>query len=359
MSKTKGNVVDPLSLIDEIGADALRFALVSGTSAGADQRLSPEKLENARNFMNKLWNAARYVLGARPPEVTGERPDAASAQAAAGEFGAWFASRISTAVEDVDRNLTGYGFSEAAQRIYDAIWAEYCDQAIELAKVTLADETRPAAERAAVWWTLVDGLDALLRLLHPIAPFITEGIWEALPRREGEGGLLATAAWPERHAAVAKGGRSSIDQWLDLVREVRAARTTAKLPAGAWVPLTVAAPADLAASGERLRAAIERLARVKPLTITASLPDGEEGLLVVSNALTGRLMPPQADAATIGADRARRDRDLAAARTQLAAAEARLADPSFTGKAPPAVVAGAERRVAELRDEIARLERGS
>ena len=83
MSKTKGNVVDPLSLIDEIGADALRFALVSGTSAGADQRLSPEKLENARNFMNKLWNAARYVLGARPPEVTGERPDAASAQAAA------------------------------------------------------------------------------------------------------------------------------------------------------------------------------------------------------------------------------------------------------------------------------------
>jgi valyl-tRNA synthetase len=125
------------------------------------------------------------------------------------------------------------------------------------------------------------------------------------------------------------------------------------------VPLTVAAPTELAASGERLRGAIERLARVKPLTIAASLPDGEEGLLVVSNALTGRLMPPQADAATIGADRARRDRDLAAARTQLTAAEARLADPSFTGKAPPAVVAGAERRVAELRDEIARLERGS
>ena len=359
MSKTKGNVVDPLSLIDEIGADALRFALVSGTSAGADQRLSPEKLENARNFMNKLWNAARFVLGARPPEVTGERPDAASAQAAAGEFGAWFASRISTAVEDVDRNLTGYGFSEAAQRIYDAIWAEYCDQAIELAKVTLADGTRPEAERAAVWWTLVDGLDVLLRLLHPIAPFITEGIWEALPHHDGDGELLANAAWPEHHAPVAKGGRSSIDQWLDLVREVRAARTTAKLPAGAWVPLTVAAPADLAASGERLRAAIERLARVRPLTITALLPDGEEGLLVVSNALTGRLMPPQADAATIGADRARRDRDLAAARTQLAAAEARLADPSFTGKAPAQVVAGAERRVAELRDEIARLERGS
>jgi valyl-tRNA synthetase len=152
---------------------------------------------------------------------------------------------------------------------------------------------------------------------------------------------------------------SSIDQWLDLVREVRAARTTAKLPAGAWIPLTVAAPPPLATSGEGLRSAIERLARVRPLTIQAALPTEGEGLLVVAGTLTARLEPPQADAATLDADRARREKDLAAAKAQLAAAEARLADPSFTGKAPAAVVAGAERRVAELRDEIARLERGS
>jgi valyl-tRNA synthetase len=224
--------------------------------------------------------------------------------------------------------------------------------------VTLADETRPAAERTAVWWTLVDALDDLLRLLHPIAPFITEGIWEALPRRAGDPGLLATAAWPARHAA-ASSAVSSIDQWLDLVREVRAARTTAKLAAGAWIPLTVAAPPQLAASGEGLRSAIERLARVRPLTIQAALPTEGEGLLVVAGVLTARLAPPQADAAALDADRARREKDLAAAQAQLAAAEARLADPSFTGKAPAAVVAGAERRVAELRDEIARLERGS
>jgi len=358
MSKTKGNVVDPLSLIDEIGADALRFALVSGTAAGADQRLSPEKLESARNFMNKLWNAARFVLGARPAEVMGERSDARSAKEVAGEFGAWMSARISSAIEDVDRNLAGYGFSEAAQRIYDAIWAEYCDQAIELAKVTLADESRPAEERVAVWWTLVDGLDALLRLLHPVAPFITEGIWEALPRRKGDGPLLATAAWP---APDAKGGdgATAIDQWLELVREVRAARTSTKLPAFAWMPLAVAAPATLAASGERLRAAIERLARVRPLTIDSSLPAGEEGMLIVAGALTARLSPPEADASTRDADRLRRERELVAAKAQLAAAEARLADPSFTGKAPATVVAGAERRVAELRDEIARLEQGA
>jgi len=143
------------------------------------------------------------------------------------------------------------------------------------------------------------------------------------------------------------------------VREVRAARTTAKLAAGAWIPLTVAAPPQLAVSGEGLCSAIERLARVRPLTIQAALPTEGEGLLVVAGALTARLEPPQADAAALDADRARREKDLAAAQAQLAAAEARLADPSFTGKAPAAVVAGAERRVAELRDEIARLERGS
>ncbi|MFM9128966.1 MAG: class I tRNA ligase family protein, partial [Candidatus Limnocylindrus sp.] len=347
-----------LSVIDDIGADALRFALVSGTAPGADQRLSPEKLENARNFMNKLWNAARYVLGARPAEATGERPSAADAHAAAGEFGAWIATRLSAATDDVDRALGQYGFSEAAQRVYDAIWAEYCDQAIEIAKVTLADVTRSARERTAVWWTLVDALDDLLRLLHPIAPFITEGIWEAIPRRADDPGLLATAAWPARHTAAASAA-SSIDLWLDLVREVRAARTTAKLPAGAWISLTVAAPPDLVASGEGLRSAIERLARVRPLTIANALPTEGEGLLVVAGALTARLEPPQADAATLDADRARREKDLTAARAQLAAAEARLADPSFTGKAPAAVIAGAERRVTELRDEIVRLERGS
>ena len=358
MSKTKGNVVDPLSVIDEIGADALRFALVSGTAPGSDQRLSPEKLENARNFMNKLWNAARYVLGARPPEATGDRPPASEAHGAAGEFGAWMATRLSAVVDDVDRSLSQYGFSEASQRIYDAIWAEYCDQAIEIAKVTLMDDARPASERTAVWWTLVDALDELLRLLHPIAPFITEGIWEVLPKRADDPGLLATAAWPARHREP-RSTASNIDQWLELVREVRAARTTAKLAAGSWIPLTVAAPSSLAASGEGLRSAIERLARVRPLQIVSALPSSGDGLLVVAGALTARLAPPEADPATLEADRVRRERDLAAARAQLSAAEARLADPSFIGKAPAAVVAGAERRVVELRDEIARLERGS
>ena len=359
MSKTKGNVVDPLSVIDEIGADALRFALVSGTAAGADQRLSAERLEAARNFMNKLWNAARYVLMSRPGEATGGRPSANEATAAAGDFGAWLAGRTASAVGDVDRAIAGYAFSEAAQRVYDAIWGDFCDQAIELAKVTLGDEGRSAAERVATWWALVDALDARLRLLHPIAPFISEGIWEALPHRDEDPSLLAVAAWPEHGHAVDPARAESaaaIERWLDLVREVRATRTATKAPAGAWLPLTVATAAPLAAVGERLADAIGRLARVRPLRIAVGDLSANDGALIVAGPLTARLQLPEADHAALAADRARRERDLAAARTQLAATEARLADPAFAGKAPAKVVEGTRRRIEELRGEITRLE---
>ncbi len=358
MSKTKGNVVDPLSVIDEIGADALRFALVSGTAAGADQRLSDERLEAARNFMNKLWNAARYVLMSRPAEVNDERPSAAEATAGAGAFGAWLAGRTANAVAEVDHALGGYAFSEAAQRVHDAIWSDFCDQAIELAKVTLGDNERPAAERVATWWALVDALDTRLRLLHPIAPFISEGIWEALPRRADDPPLLAIAAWPALASLATPADAASaaaIDRWLDLVREVRAARTAMKAAAGAWLPLDVAAPNELAPIGEHLADAIGRLARVRPLTIATGELAARSGALIVAGPLTARLHLPDADPATLAADRARRERDLAAAREQLAAAEARLADPAFTDKAPEKVVAGARKRVEELRGEIARL----
>ena len=359
MSKTKGNVVDPLAVIDEMGADALRFALVSGTAAGADQRLSAERLEAARNFMNKLWNAARFVLMSRPAEAHAERPIAAEAAAGAGEFGTWLASRTARAVSDVDHALGGYAFSEVAQRVYDAIWSDFCDQAIELAKVTLGDARRPAAERVATWWALVDALDARLRLLHPIAPFVSEGIWEALPRRSHDPALLALATWPALAPDASPAERASaagIDRWLDLVREVRAARTTMKIPAGAWLPLEVAAPQDLAPIGERLAEAIGRLARIRPLSIVTGELGARSGALVVAGPLTARLHLPEVDPAILAADRARRERGVAEARVQLAAAEARLSDPAFMGKAPESVVAGTRRRVEELRDEIERLE---
>ena len=148
----------------------------------------------------------------------------------------------------------------------------------------------------------------------------------------------------------------AVDRWLDLVREVRAARTAARAAASAWFPLDVAAPSDLMPIGHRLADAIGRLARVRPLNIVTGELSARAGALIVAGPLTARLHLPEADPAVIAADRARRERDLAAARAQLATAEARLADPSFTGKAPEKVVAGARKRVEELRDEIVRLE---
>ena len=196
LSKTKGNTVDPLDTIDVLGADALRFALVHGTTPGNDQRFGPAKVENARNFANKLWNATRYVLGARPATIPDDAerrlPDAAHL----GPADRWVLSRAAATTAAVDRAMADFNFGEVTRLLYDAIWSEYCDWGLELAKVRLADDGRPAAEREATWWALVEALDTYLRLLHPVMPFITEQLWQALPHRAADPELLIVARWP-------------------------------------------------------------------------------------------------------------------------------------------------------------------
>src|SRR5207253_371357 len=201
MSKTKGNVVDPLGVIDEAGADALRFALIVGTTPGNDQRLGAQKLENARNFANKLWNAARYVLGARPESIRtgadGRLPDRLTPdRASLGPAERWILSRASATVAAVDEGLANYAFGEAARILYEAIWNEFCDWGIELAKVRLSDRGLPGAQREDTWWALVAALDTYLRLLHPLMPFVTEAFWEATPHRRSDPPLLIQARWP-------------------------------------------------------------------------------------------------------------------------------------------------------------------
>ena len=145
MSKTKGNVVDPLAVMAESGADALRFALIHGATPGQDQRFGPQKLELARNFANKLWNAARFVLGARPASVAAdaERP-AAIDDALLGPTERWIRSRAAATTAAVDRGFAEYQFAEITRALHDGIWSEFCDWGIELAKVRLADEGGPA-----------------------------------------------------------------------------------------------------------------------------------------------------------------------------------------------------------------------
>jgi valyl-tRNA synthetase len=189
MSKTKGNTVDPLATIDDMGADALRFAVVNRTTPGNDA--------------NKLWNATRFVLGARPSTIDEDAERRLPSAAHQGPAERWIASRAAATVAAVDRAMADYAFGEVTRVLYDAIWSEYCDWGIELAKVRLTDESLSAAEREATWWTLVDALDTYLRLLHPVMPFITERLWAAIPHRATDPDLLIVA----RGGGAGRGGR--------------------------------------------------------------------------------------------------------------------------------------------------------
>jgi valyl-tRNA synthetase len=363
MSKTKGNAVDPLESIDEFGADALRFALINGTAPGNDLRLGREKLENGRNFANKLWNAARFVLGARPSSVPPDAPRQVPDPAYLGPAERWIRSRAAATIAAVDRAVGDYQFGEMTRLLYEAIWSEYCDWYLELAKIRLADERAPDSERLATWWTLVDVLDTYLRLLHPVMPFLTEAIWGALPRRPADPELLIVARWPMGGASdpVAE---ADVTTLIDLVRAIRNARSEAGLDPGRWMPLDVAVPVALAPAFELLQPAVERLAHVRPVTLHATRDAlhaatdggrGAAGLSVIAGDLEAVVGRGHADEAAGVAERARLGRELAEAERLLDASRARLADERFVSRAPAAIVAGARAREAELADQVGRL----
>jgi valyl-tRNA synthetase len=361
MSKTKGNVVDPLGVIDDAGADALRFAVIHGATPGNDQRFSDAKLEHARNFANKLWNATRYVTGARPssiPEGAERRlPDVRHL----GPAERWLLSRAAATTAAVDAAMAGYAFGEVTRLLYEAIWSEYCDWGLELAKVRLSDERLGADEREATWWTLVDVLDTYLRLLHPVMPFVTEALWGALAHRAGDPDLLIVARWPgvgERDADAER----EVGTLIDLVTEIRNARASAKLPASDWLEALVYVPTSLGDTFEALRPAVERLARMRPLhreltpeaLASASRP-GDLMVILGGGEIEAAVRPRATDDEAAELERDRLERDLEEAEGWLAATRERLANESFVSRAPASVVEGARAREAELADQVARL----
>jgi valyl-tRNA synthetase len=317
-------------------------------------------VENARNFANKLWNAARFVLGARPATIAPEAERRLPSAEHQGPGERWIASRAAATIAAVDRAMADYNFGEVTRVLYDAIWSEYCDWGIELAKVRLGDESLPASEREATWWTLVDALDTYLRLLHPVMPFITERLWAAIPHRATDPELLIVAAWPgvgERDEAA----ETQVGVLVDLVRGVRNARADAKLETAAWLPLDVYVEPELGTAFEALRPALERLSRAKPLRRHLTREDlhgtagAAGGLAVIAGPAEAVVGIPAADPSAAEADRARLEKELAEAERLLEAARGRLANEAFTAKAPPAVVEGARAREAELADQVDRL----
>jgi valyl-tRNA synthetase len=355
MSKTKGNVVDPLEVIETMGADAMRFALVHGSDPTAEQKMSDSRIAAARNFANKLWNATRFVVGARPDSIAGDAPLALPASDELGPAEHWILDRCARTVEAVEAAFAAYEFGEVARLLYDAIWSEYCDWYLEIAKVELAE----AGERAAaVWWTLTWVLDRYLRLLHPLMPHVTEAVWGRLPHGTDDPDLLIVADWP-----VADTARQQVDDRLakgtatliELVSALRTARAESGVPAADWLPTRVwLSGADARKAYETLEPALARLARVRPQLVEqrADLDTDEGGLAVVSTAGEARMIRSAADRER---ERQRLAKELLSLETQLVGVDNRLADQAFIAKAPAQVVEKTRRRGAELRVQVATL----
>ena len=349
MSKTKGNSVDPLDIVDTIGADALRVALVHGSAPGSDMRLTQAKLDGGRNFTNKLWNAARFVLANRPESTVSGGDQGLAAR--------WIGSRLADATARATRQLDALDLGGYAATVYDVAWSDYCDWFLEMAKVDLRRDDAGDAERTATWAAAADGLAVLLRLLHPLMPFVTEEIWQALREAAPETAtepLLITARWPRLRDPDPRADAAFMDL-AALVRGVRSLRTEAATPASAWAPLMIE-PSDDHAVGA-LRADLrylEALARVRPIELVEG---GERPDLVATGRLGVAWLAQDVAADTAAAGR--REAQLAEMDANIARLEELLANTAFTDRAPGPVVERERERLADLREQRGQLARES
>ncbi|MBR3691602.1 MAG: valine--tRNA ligase [Clostridia bacterium] len=341
MSKSLGNGIDPLEIIDKYGADSLRFALATGNSPGNDMRFSDEKIEAGRNFANKLWNASRFVL--MNLTVEDDRlPETLLAE------DKWILSRFRTVAAEVTENLDRYEIGIAAAKVYDFLWDEFCDWYIEFTKGRLADKESEGCENAQR--VLVHVLCGTLKLLHPFMPFITEEIWQALPH-EGESIMICEwpdaakmPAYPEEEAAIAK--------IMAAIRAVRNRRAEMNVPPSRKAALTIVCDdRDAFAAGA---AFFEKMASASAVTVTGEMPADTDGMVSVITH-DARLLIPMAELVDTEKEIARLEKELANAENEIRKAEAKLANAGFVAKAPAAVVEGEKAKIAKFGETVARI----
>ena len=366
MSKTKGNVVDPLEAIDESGADALRFALIHGAAPGNDQKFSAEKLENARNFANKLWNAARFVLGARPATIAAGRAAPCPDPSRLGPAERWLRSRVAATVAAVDR---GDG-RVRLRRADPAALRRDLERVLRLGPRAGQGPARrrarsPAAEREATWWTLVEALDTLPPAAPPGHAVRDRGdLGRSCPTRPDDPELLIVADWPDAGRLVGRPGpaaEAAVDRLRDLVRAIRNARVDgtarARRLAGpaTWSSRPSSPRRSTPCAGHRAPRPAAARSCATPIGASFDAAERPGSLAVIAGDLEARIGADASDVGAGAAERTRLERELAEAERFLAAARARLANDAFSAKAPPAIVEGARAREAELADQVARL----
>ena len=344
MSKSKGNVVDPLELIDSYGADALRFTLAAMAAQGRDIKLSTSRVEGYRNFATKLWNAARFAEMNACVPVKGFAP--ASAKETVNR---WIAGESERAAAAITEALEAFRFNEAAAAIYHFVWHVFCDWYLELIKPILAGNDAAAASetRAMTAWVL----DRSLTLLHPFMPFVTEELW-GKRADEGRETLLILATWP-LHIGLANAAADAEIGWLiKLVSEVRSVRVEMNVPAGSRVPLVISgANEETTARAKRHEETINRLARLESLSFGKTPPGAVQ--IVLDEAT---LALPLAGVIDVAAESNRLKREIDKMGSEIRQLDAKLSNEKFVARAPEHVVEEQRERKADAEATAARLE---
>jgi len=352
MSKSKGNVIDPLDLMDEYGADAVRFTLAAMAAQGRDIKLARSRIEGYRNFATKLWNATRFA------EMNGCAvvPDF-DPQSVETTLNRWIVGQCAAAIAETTTAIENYRFNDAAGAVYRFVWSIFCDWYLELAKPVLQSETDPtrAETQAVLSWVL----DQILRLLHPFMPFLTEELWQLTAPAGGRGSMLVLADWPVAPALDTAEAEAEIGWLIDLVSEVRSVRTEMNISPGAQIPLVlVGAKENVVAWAGRYDAMLKRLARLSSISYSADMPAGAIQLLVRG----GTVALPIADVIDLAAERARLDKELGKIADEIGKIDKKLGNPDFLSRAREEVVeeqherrAEAEERRSKLNDALVRL----
>ena len=351
MSKSKGNVIDPLDLVERFGADALRFTLAAMESQGRDIKLSDDRIEGYRNFGTKLWNAARFCQMNACAPIPGWDPGSARAT-----LNRWIIGALAQAAAEANRALEEFRFDSYTGALYQFVWGTFCDWYLELAKAALAGPEGP--ERAETRATAAFVLDAVLALLHPVQPFLTEEIWHALADRgpgpcEGARTLM-TEPWPDASSLPRDPAAEAEVAWvIRLVSEIRAIRSEMGIPPSRPIPALLRDAHEATfARLDRWREAILRLARLSSIgPLEGALPEGAAQAVVDE----ATLVLPLADVIDLAAERARLEREIARAEDEIRRLDQKLANASFVSRAAEEVVEETRERRAAAGAAAARL----
>ena len=347
MSKSKGNVLDPIGMIDQYGADALRFTLAAMAAQGRDIKLAPQRVDGYRSFATKIWNAARFGEMNGCVRVAGFDP-----KTVAVSLNRWIIGETAKTLAEVTAAIEAYRFNDAANTAYHFVWHTFCDWYLELAKPLLQSET-VAEGRTETRASVAFVLDEIVKLLHPFMPFLTEELW-AIKGVDGppRDGVLALAPWSDLSGSGDKDAEAEIGWLIDLVSEVRSVRTEMNVPAGTQIPLLlVGADAEVARRADLWSETIRRLARLSEIGLAADAPP--QSVQIPVRGTIAAL--PLAGVIDFAAEQTRLTKEIAKLDGEAAKINAKLGNADFIRRAPDEVVEEQRERLAEAEGRRAKL----